>query len=61
LHAVGITGVKLITDNFEQLKNKKIIVFGTGCSPAKKQEEIMLQKDINIFMQHLIIILEYYL
>lgn len=37
LHAVGITGVKLITDNFEKLRNKKIIVFAIGCSPVKEE------------------------
>lgn len=37
LHAVGIKGVELITKNFQQLKNKKIIVFATGCSPAKEE------------------------
>lgn len=35
LHAVGIKGVKLITDNFELLKNKKIIVFGVGASAER--------------------------
>ncbi|WP_069999927.1 flavodoxin domain-containing protein [Cellulosilyticum sp. I15G10I2] len=34
LHAVGIKGVKLITKNYEALKNKKIIVFAVGCSPG---------------------------
>lgn len=37
LHAVGIKGVKLITDNFKQLKEKKIIVFGTGASPVRAE------------------------
>jgi menaquinone-dependent protoporphyrinogen IX oxidase len=37
LHAVGITGVKLITDNFEKLRNKKIVVFAIGCSPAREE------------------------
>ena len=37
LHAVGINGVKLITNNFEKLKNKNIIVFATGCSPVKEE------------------------
>jgi len=37
LHAVGIKGVELIAKNFEQLKTKKIIVFATGCSPAKEE------------------------
>lgn len=36
LHAVGINGLKLITDNFHKIKNKHIIVFGVGCSPVKE-------------------------
>ncbi|GIM29278.1 flavodoxin [Clostridium polyendosporum] len=36
LHAAGIKGVKIITDNFKQLMNKKIIVFAVGCSPGRK-------------------------
>jgi len=32
LHAVGIKGVKLITANYEKLKDKKIIVFAVGAS-----------------------------
>ncbi|MGH4137556.1 flavodoxin domain-containing protein [Clostridium sp.] len=33
LYAVGINGVKLITNNIEKLKDKKVIVFSTGVSP----------------------------
>jgi menaquinone-dependent protoporphyrinogen IX oxidase len=33
LYAVGINGVKLITNNLGRLKDKKIIVFATGASP----------------------------
>ncbi len=36
LHAVGISGVKIITENFEELEDKKIIVFAVGCSPEKE-------------------------
>lgn len=36
LHAVGIDGVALLTKNLEQLKNKKLIVFTTGASPASE-------------------------
>lgn len=37
LYAVGINGVKLITKNLEQLKDKKIVVFTTGLSaPSEK-------------------------
>jgi menaquinone-dependent protoporphyrinogen IX oxidase len=36
LHAVGISGVDIIKDNLARLKNKKIIVFCTGASPARE-------------------------
>lgn len=37
LYAVGINGVKLVTKNLEQLKDKKIVVFTTGLSvPSEK-------------------------
>lgn len=35
LYAVGIIGVKLITKNINNLKDKKVIVFATGASPAR--------------------------
>jgi flavodoxin len=35
LYAVGINGLKLITDHFDQLKDKKLIVFGLGASPVR--------------------------
>ena len=38
LHAVGITGVKIITDNYEALREKKLIVFGVGCSPGRDRD-----------------------
>jgi len=34
LYAVGINGVKMVTENLEQLKGKKVVVFATGASPA---------------------------
>lgn len=37
LYAVGINGVKLITRNLDKLKNKKVIVFATGASPAREE------------------------
>jgi menaquinone-dependent protoporphyrinogen IX oxidase len=37
LYASGISGVKLITKNFEQLRNKRLIVFAVGASPARKE------------------------
>lgn len=36
LHAVGISGVKIITENFKDLEDKKVIVFAVGCSPEKE-------------------------
>lgn len=36
LYAVGISGIKLITKNFEQLKDKRLIVFAVGASPSSK-------------------------
>lgn len=38
LHAVGISGVKIITDNFKKLMDKKIIVFAVGCSPERASD-----------------------
>jgi len=38
LHAVGITGVKTITDNYDMIKDKKIIVFAVGCSPGHDKD-----------------------
>lgn len=36
LHAVGISGVKIITDNFKEIMDKKVIVFAVGCSPERE-------------------------
>ena len=36
LHAVGIIGINFITKNFDKLKDKKIIIFATGASPARE-------------------------
>ena len=36
LYAVGIIGVKLITQNIDKLKDKKIVVFATGASPSRE-------------------------
>lgn len=47
LYAVGINGIKLITKNFSQLKDKKIIVFGVGASPNRKDSyEAVLHHNI---------------
>lgn len=37
LYAVGINGVELITQNFDKLKDKKVIVFATGVSPEREE------------------------
>lgn len=37
LHAAGVTGLKMITDNFDKLKSKRIAVFATGASPAREE------------------------
>ncbi len=36
LYAVGINGVKLITQNINKLKDKKVVVFATGASPSRE-------------------------
>lgn len=43
LHAVGIIGLELITDNIEKLEGKKVVVFATGASPYSETvvEEII--------------------
>ncbi|MCM1989382.1 flavodoxin domain-containing protein [Oceanirhabdus seepicola] len=35
LYAIGINGVKLITQNIEKLKDKKVVVFATGASTSR--------------------------
>lgn len=35
LYASGIIGVKLITENIDKLKDKKLVVFATGASPSR--------------------------
>ncbi|MDF2906796.1 MAG: hypothetical protein K0R34_2117 [Herbinix sp.] len=37
LYASGISGIKLITKNFEMLKKKRLIVFAVGASPSRKE------------------------
>jgi len=37
LHAVGISGLKMITKNFDQLEGKKLAVFATGCTPPREE------------------------
>lgn len=38
LYAVGINGIKLITENFDSLKDKRLIVWATGSSPGRPEE-----------------------
>jgi menaquinone-dependent protoporphyrinogen IX oxidase len=37
LYAVGINGVKYITQNLDKLKDKKVVVFATGASPSREE------------------------
>jgi menaquinone-dependent protoporphyrinogen IX oxidase len=37
LHAVGISGLKLIKQNLGSLQNKKVIVFSVGAAPIKEE------------------------
>ncbi|MBX4266827.1 flavodoxin domain-containing protein [Clostridium estertheticum] len=37
LHAVGIIGVKFITENIDKLKTKKLVVFASGASPSSEK------------------------
>jgi menaquinone-dependent protoporphyrinogen IX oxidase len=37
LYAVSINGIKLILENLDKLKDKRIIVFATGASPAREE------------------------
>ena len=46
LYAVGINGVKYITKNLSNFKDKKVVVFATGVSPSRK-EAINEVKDKN--------------
>lgn len=36
LYAAGINGVKLITQNIDKFKGKKVVVFATGVSPSRE-------------------------
>lgn len=55
LYAVGINGVRLITENYELLKEKKLIVFGLGASPVRPEiyEEVK-NKNLTIQQQETI-------
>ncbi len=67
LHAVGISGVKIIKSNFNELRDKHIIIFTTGASPSKESTiseirdsnfSVEEQKQVNfiIFAEVLILI-----
>ncbi|WP_017414987.1 flavodoxin domain-containing protein [Clostridium tunisiense] len=38
LHAVGISGVKIITENFKNIADKRLIVFAVGCTPEREKD-----------------------
>jgi menaquinone-dependent protoporphyrinogen IX oxidase len=44
LYAIGINGIKLITKNYEALKNKKLIVFAVGASPVREESTREVRK-----------------
>jgi menaquinone-dependent protoporphyrinogen IX oxidase len=44
LYASGISGIKLITDNFDLLKNKNLFVFSVGASPVREVTTAELRK-----------------
>lgn len=44
LYAVGISGIKLITKHFDQLKGKKIVIFAVGASPVREETTTLLRK-----------------
>lgn len=55
LYVGGINGVKLITDNLDLLKGKRIAVFGSGASPVR-QDVLVEVRDQNFTpeqLQHL--------
>jgi menaquinone-dependent protoporphyrinogen IX oxidase len=60
LHAVGIIGVKIITQNLNKLKDKKVIVFAVGASPFR-QEVIKKVRDENFSKEEQEYIKFYYL
>ena len=44
IYAGGIKGAKLLTNNYEQLKNKQLILFAVGSSPVKEEITDQLRK-----------------
>lgn len=43
LYASGISGIKLITKNYEALKEKKLLVFAVGASPVRTETADLLR------------------
>jgi len=37
LYIIGINGVKFITQNIDNLKDKKVVVFATGATPSREE------------------------
>lgn len=50
LHAVGISGVHIIKNNLNKLRDKNIIIFTTGASPSK-ESTISEVKDSNFSVE----------
>lgn len=48
MHANRINGIKFINDNLERLKNKHLIIFATGATPASAIVEVERFKKANI-------------
>jgi menaquinone-dependent protoporphyrinogen IX oxidase len=44
LYAIGINGIKLITKNYEKLKNKRMIVFAVGATPSRPETTREVQR-----------------
>lgn len=44
LYAVGISGIKLITKNYQLLKDKKLIIFAVGASPVREETTKEIRK-----------------
>lgn len=61
LYMGKINGIKLITDNFDQLKNKQLILFAVGISPGKEEELETLWKNNLPSEEHLKTIKTFYL
>jgi menaquinone-dependent protoporphyrinogen IX oxidase len=45
LYAINVGGVKLITKNYELLKDKNIIVFAVGSSPVREESTQKIRKE----------------